>query len=184
MISLDPADRPAFDTLLHTSRGTVFPECFYSFLYNYVSSVNELSSESLGINNPQTVSHAPQSPHPPSMGTVRPNTPSPLNNANEVKTDLLPSDSDHRLERIWADYESIEPYILPESNDIADAPVKVEYTPTTNTASKPFEVRNLACETCCFCVHGLNRTSCPLNFTFLIVTPAYVRPFAMEDSQQ
>ena len=52
MISLDPSERPAFNTLLHTSRGTVFPEFFYSFLHNYVFSVNELSSDVLAINSP------------------------------------------------------------------------------------------------------------------------------------
>lgn len=141
MISLDPADQPTFDTLLHTSRGAVFPECFYSFLHNYVSSINELSNESLAINNPQIISHANQPSHPPSVaGTVRPTTSSPLNTTNEVKTDLLPSDSDHRLERIWADYESIEPYIAPESNASTDAPVKVEYMHATSSASKPFQV--------------------------------------------
>jgi phosphoinositide-3-kinase regulatory subunit 4 len=136
MISLDPADRPTFDTLLHTSRGTVFPECFYSFLHNYVSSINELSNETLAVNNPQVVLT-----HPSSVaGTIRPSTSSPLSAVNEVKTDLLPSDSDHRLERIWADYESIEPYIAPESNPLPEAPVKVEYMPSVSSASKPYQV--------------------------------------------
>ena len=46
MIALDPPARPTFDTLLHTSRGAVFPESFYSFLHNYVSTVNEVDSPS------------------------------------------------------------------------------------------------------------------------------------------
>lgn len=141
MISLDPAERPTFDTLLHTSRGTVFPECFYSFLHNYVSSINELSNETLAVNNPQAVS-----PHPSVAGTVRPSTSSPLSAVNEVKTDLLPSDSDHRLERIWADYESIEPYITPESNPPPEAPVKVEYMPSVSSASKPYQVTFHLCK--------------------------------------
>ena len=41
--------RPTFDTLLHTSHGTVLPECFYSFLYNYVSSINELLCKVLAL---------------------------------------------------------------------------------------------------------------------------------------
>ncbi|KAF9557800.1 ARM repeat-containing protein [Agrocybe pediades] len=105
MINLDPAERPTFDTLLHTSRGAVFPESFYSFLHNYVSSINELPTESL-MNHPST--------------------PSTL--------DALPSDSDHRLERIWADYESIEPYIIPEANPDAEMDVKVEYMPEDGPA--------------------------------------------------
>ena len=92
MISLDPSERPTFDTLLHTSRGTVFPESFYSFLHNYIYA--------------------------------------------------LPSDSDHRLERIWADYESIEPYITPEKveADRSETEVKIEYIPPVISTSRPFEV--------------------------------------------
>ena len=45
MIRVNPSDRQTFDTLLHNSRGAVFPELFYCFLYNYVASLNELSSE-------------------------------------------------------------------------------------------------------------------------------------------
>ena len=50
--ALDPSERPTFDTLLHTLRGTVFPESFYSFLHNHASSVNELSSDILAVNSP------------------------------------------------------------------------------------------------------------------------------------
>ncbi|KAF8958945.1 hypothetical protein BDZ97DRAFT_1839964 [Flammula alnicola] len=139
MINLDPAERPTFDTLLHTSRGTVFPESFYSFLHNYVSSINELSSESLAVNNPQYIPSQPSIP-PSVSNTVRSSTSGPLNAVNEVKSDLLPSDSDHRLERIWADYESIEPYIAPESGPPPpDMDVKVEYMPSVSSASKPFQ---------------------------------------------
>jgi hypothetical protein len=34
---------------------------------------------------------------------------------------LLPSDSDHRVERIWADFESVEAYIIPEASISASA---------------------------------------------------------------
>ena len=98
MISLDPSDRPTFDILLHTSRGSVFPESFYSFLHNYVSSVNELSS------------------------------------------DALPSHSDHRLDRIWADYESIEPYIMPENVERSEMDVKIEYMRSLISTARPFQV--------------------------------------------
>lgn len=101
MINLDPVDRTTFDMLPHTSRGAVFPECFRSFFHNYVSSINELYNESLAINNFGIISHANQPSHPPSIaGAVRPTPSGPLNATNKPKTDLLPSDSDHRLERI------------------------------------------------------------------------------------
>ena len=147
MISLDPSERPTFDTLLHTSRGSVFPESFYSFLYNYVSSINELSSESLVVSNPiGTPTHGHSSIPSTVSSNLRP-TSSNLNPGNEVKSDLLPSDSDHRLEKIWADYESIEPYILPESAPTPDMDVKVEYMPSLNSpSSKPFQVcRSFTC---------------------------------------
>jgi phosphoinositide-3-kinase regulatory subunit 4 len=141
MITLDPSERPTFDTLLHTSRGSVFPETFYSFLYNYVSSINELSSESLAVSNRTgTPIHGHSSIPSTVSSNLRPAS-SNLNPGSEVKSDLLPSDSDHRLERIWSDYESIEPYILPESAPAPDMDVKVEYMPTLNPpSSKPFQV--------------------------------------------
>ncbi|KAF4612681.1 hypothetical protein D9613_011717 [Agrocybe pediades] len=143
MINLDPAERPTFDTLLHTSRGAVFPESFYSFLHNYVSSINELSTESL-MNHPSTPSTVAQPSIPPTVSsTLRPNSSAAMNpNTNmptEGKLDALPSDSDHRLERIWADYESIEPYIIPEANPDAEMDVKVEYMPSVNTNTRPFQ---------------------------------------------
>ncbi|PPQ92492.1 hypothetical protein CVT25_010325 [Psilocybe cyanescens] len=140
MINLDPSERPTFDTLLHTSRGTVFPESFYSFLHNYVSSINELSSENLAVNNPPT-SVLGQSPIQPSLsGTVRTSSSGPLNSSgNEGKGDTLPSDSDHRIERIWEDYESIEPYIVPEADPSLDTEPGLEFMANVNTAVRPFQ---------------------------------------------
>ena len=142
MINLDPSERPTFDTLLHTSRGSVFPESFYSFLYNYVSSINEPSSETLVVNNPaNTPVHGHSSIPSTVSSNLRPAS-SNLNPGNELKpSDLLPSDSDHRLERIWGDYESIEPYILPESSPPPDMDVTVEYPPSVDSpGGKPFQV--------------------------------------------
>lgn len=145
MISLDPSERPTFDTLLHTSRGTVFPESFYSFLHNYVSSVNELSSDVLVVNSPTTILPTHMAPSM-SGSTLRPSPSGGLNSnngtgiGNEVKNDVLPSDSDHRLERIWADYESIELYITPEKVERSEMDVKVEYMPSVISTSRPFQV--------------------------------------------
>jgi phosphoinositide-3-kinase, regulatory subunit 4 len=146
MISLDPSDRPTFDTLLHTSRGTVFPESFYSFLHNYVSSVNELSSDVLAVNSPPPTALPTHIAPSMSGSTLRPSPSGGLNpNAGtgigtEVKSDAFPSDSDHRLERIWADYESIELYITPEKVERSEMDVKVEYMPSVISTSRPFQV--------------------------------------------
>lgn len=42
MLSREPDDRPSFDRILTTYRGTIFPEYFYTFLKDYVSELNEL----------------------------------------------------------------------------------------------------------------------------------------------
>ncbi|KAJ7756947.1 armadillo-type protein [Mycena metata] len=134
MINLEPTARPTFDTLLHTSRGTVFPESFYSFLHNYVSSINDLPS------NPPFSSTAPSTAAPSISGTTMRPT-SSLGTGlpgTETPPDALPSDSDHRLDRIWSDYESVEPYLVPDSMEETVMNVKVEYNSTT-TVSKPFQ---------------------------------------------
>lgn len=52
--------------------------------------------------------------------------------------EVLPSDSDNRLERIWADYESIEPYVIMESTESPKMDMKIDYV-SVNVASKPFQ---------------------------------------------
>lgn len=42
MLSRTPEDRPRFDHILSSFRGTIFPEYFYTFLKDYTSSLNEL----------------------------------------------------------------------------------------------------------------------------------------------
>jgi len=123
MIALDPSARPSFDTLLHTSRGTVFPESFYSFFHNYVSSIND--SSSIPPSPPPTVS-SPPTPHPvaPTI-SVSPTVKSTAAgqqlgpSVNDATVDALPSDSDHRMQRIWGDYESVEPYLALEASEEA-----------------------------------------------------------------
>ena len=137
MIAIDPATRPTFDTLLHTSRGTVFPESFYSFLHNYVSTVNEVSSPSLfsATATPSTV---------PSSATVSahkagPNAAPGASLNGDLPNDPLPSDSDHRMDRIWADYESVEPYLINEAVEETVMDVKIDYAPQL-VSSRPFHV--------------------------------------------
>ncbi|EED79789.1 predicted protein [Postia placenta Mad-698-R] len=127
MIAVEPSVRPTFDNLLHTSRGTVLPESFYSFFHNYVSSINELS----------TPSPFAAQPAPPVnvVNIVSPTTPSSTIKGTATP---LPSDSDHRMNKIWADFESVEPYLLTETVEETVMDIKVEYTPTAES-SKPFQ---------------------------------------------
>lgn len=141
MISLDPNIRPTFDGLLQSSQGTVFPDSFYSFLHTYVSSVNDLPPNAAP---PATVAPSISGPN------IRVAT-SPLNPQHDptsLNTDLgnpnstIPSNSDHRIERIWADYASIEPYLIPDNNSGGEQgrmDVKIEYG-RPPLSSKPFQV--------------------------------------------
>jgi phosphoinositide-3-kinase, regulatory subunit 4 len=43
------------------------------------------------------------------------------------------------MERIWADYESVEPYLAPDAAEEIIMDVKVDYTSPTSS-SKPFQV--------------------------------------------
>ncbi|TFY74461.1 hypothetical protein EWM64_g9551, partial [Hericium alpestre] len=139
MIALDPAARPTFDTLLYNARGTVFPESFYSFLHTYVASVNEPPTNSLV---PQPIVPGTSTPSTSTpTGTVKAGnaTPTPAPTADPHAT-VLPSDADHRMERIWADYESVEPYLVEEeeSGEQTVTDVKVEYAEAEET-SHPFQ---------------------------------------------
>ncbi|TDL19537.1 ARM repeat-containing protein [Rickenella mellea] len=129
MIALDPAKRPTFDALLHGSRGTIFPECFYSFLHNFISSVNELSTplpfvedSSQHQHPPQTVTRTPQNKPAPTNDNVNPSE-SPVDDRSP-----LPADSDHRIDRIWSEFETVEPYLTVEAVDETVTEAKIEYT--------------------------------------------------------
>jgi phosphoinositide-3-kinase regulatory subunit 4 len=143
MIALDPAMRPTFDSLLHTSRATVFEESFYSFLHNYVSSVNDLPTP------PPLSPTTSSTPTPHAMGpstsvssTVKlvSTTGNPIGAPLvDTSSDALPSDSDHRIERIWADYESVEPYLAPDIGTETVMDVRVTYASSVSP-SKAFQV--------------------------------------------
>ncbi|KAK0194518.1 hypothetical protein F5146DRAFT_1036233 [Armillaria mellea] len=137
MINLDPAARPTFDTSLHTSRGSVFPESFFSFLHNYVSSVNELPSVSpftsglyAGLSSSSLTSAPLQSARAPSSSLEGP--------SGDPSNEPLPSDSDHRMQRMWNDYESVEPYLVPDNTEDTVMDVKVDYSSPMST-SRPFQ---------------------------------------------
>jgi phosphoinositide-3-kinase, regulatory subunit 4 len=174
MIVLDASARPTFDTLLHTSRGTVFPESFYSFFHNYVSSINE----------PPTVLLSPPLTSPPTPHTMAPSTSvSPTvrstttyqaaASTSDIPNEGLPSDSDHRIGRIWADYESVEPYLAPDTKEETVMDAKVDFTSSSNSF-KAFEVTfsmYVSTERTWFMSWCFHRTSSPSSYTFQIGIP-------------
>lgn len=113
MISLNPSNRPTFSDILNSSqvRGVCFPETFYSFLHSYITSINEASSPALFARSSSSRTHhyLPNSTLPPSSsGAVV-----GVGSGRETWT-TVPSDSDHRMERIWGEWDSVEPILLAE----------------------------------------------------------------------
>ena len=94
MIALSPSSRPSFAALLQSSRGTIFPECFYSPIYELMTSVSDISSSSPFVRAT-----------PVDTGTlvdVR-MRPDPV----EKDPSTLPTDSDRRVMRVKAELDTI-----------------------------------------------------------------------------
>lgn len=96
MIALEPESRPSFEAALQSSRNVVFPDSFYSFFHQYISSLNELSS-----------------PSPFSRTTPPPSTGIEGRSGNGDGLPL-PSDCDRRIESIWTEFSSVMPFLVPE----------------------------------------------------------------------
>ncbi|KAF5392892.1 hypothetical protein D9757_000800 [Collybiopsis confluens] len=149
MIHLDPSSRPTFDSLLHTSRGTVFPESFFSFLHNYVSTINEVPSISpFASSASSATNHGNITPSVSAVagGGIRsaPSTSTPVvsgvGSTSGTRSDsLLPSDSDHRMERLWADFESVEPYLVTEVVEEPVTNITYDYYSTSTSVSHPLQ---------------------------------------------
>lgn len=138
MISLDPASRPTFDAALASARGHVLPECFYSFLHEYVASISE---------------RAAPFPSPSSNSTTIAPPPTPLNtNSFKSKESLtnvggageaLPSESDHCIDKLWEDYASIEPHLIPPQQlDRTVSDVRVDYDTAVPSSLKLHQVHS------------------------------------------
>jgi phosphoinositide-3-kinase regulatory subunit 4 len=57
----------------------------------------------------------------------------------KVPEAAVPRDADHKMEKIWADYESIEPYLLEDTGENTVTDIRVDYAPA-DTQGKPFQV--------------------------------------------
>ncbi|KZT00186.1 ARM repeat-containing protein [Laetiporus sulphureus 93-53] len=140
MIAVDPSTRPTFDSLLHMSRGTVFPESFYSFFHNYVQSINELSSTSAFALASPTL-HA-ITPSVSTSATVKssPTVASASGTlAGDASNEPFPSDSDRRMERIWMDFDSVEPFLtIDDAGETTVTDVRKEFS-TSSGPSKPLQ---------------------------------------------
>ncbi|KAL4253381.1 Serine/threonine-protein kinase Vps15-like protein [Abortiporus biennis] len=137
MIAIDPATRPTFDSLLHNARGTVFPETFYSFLHNYVASVNELSSSAPYPFTPSTLHSSAQTP----VST----TPTIVKSPNATTTNTTAVGNTGTAVGDDLNYESVEPYLLlpseaQEMDETIKEPIKVEYSGgSTGIIGKPLQ---------------------------------------------
>ena len=139
MIALDHTARPTFDTVLHTSRGTVFPEGFYSFLHDYVHSVCDLSEKSPFLTAPPATVGTPTTA--PTSQIPKPAQRAPLSMSQEAQGDNnLPSDSDHRMERIWSDFESVETYLGQDVDGGSAVESKTESLAAAPPTSIPLQV--------------------------------------------
>ena len=124
MIALDPAARPSFEDLLDHARDVAFPESFYSFLHNYIIAINETSSPSPFAK-----------PAPSKTGVeVLPGT-------TTEHWNTIPSDSDHRIERMWTDFDSVEP-LLAEQRVEDTVTELVPRTHVPQPISHAFQVRS------------------------------------------
>ena len=52
----------------------------------------------------------------------------------------LPSDSDHRMERIWSDFESVETYLEQDANGGSSIEGKLEPLTVAPSTSTPLQV--------------------------------------------
>lgn len=139
MISLDPKSRKTFQLILAAARDHILPECFYTFLHEYMSSIGERPSVLLRPCPP------PQ-PHIPA--TSLPGV-SPVGIAKAGKEalsgpagagEVLPVDSDYRITRIWEDYANIEVFLDESAAERTVMDVRVEYGAPLSVASSSHQV--------------------------------------------
>ncbi|KAH8119146.1 hypothetical protein DFH11DRAFT_1838620 [Phellopilus nigrolimitatus] len=138
MIAIDPSNRPTFDTLLHTSRGSLFPECFYSTFHDFISSVNDISASA-------PFSHTSSTPGAGSIaGQNAQSGGNTLDDRNilgegpQTEIAALPVDSDRRMTRVWAEFDVVEPYFSIDEEDMETTTVKVDYA-TNYSSFKPIQ---------------------------------------------
>lgn len=136
MIALEPSERPTFDAILHTSRGSLFPDCYYSTFHDFISSVNDISASSPFSNVVDTTSKI----------STQTSLQARTEEDKAVAADLvhmdaafLPSDSDRRILRTWSDFDILEPHFSLDQEDMESTAIKVDYA-TNYSSFKPTQV--------------------------------------------
>ncbi|CAE6436166.1 unnamed protein product [Rhizoctonia solani] len=118
MIALDPEARPSFAIALETYRGSVFPESFYSFLHEYVASVNEISSPSVFEPKPSHTpnaleGHVAAAAAPSGTGpTAVPTAAGGSGLETSSYESALPNESDARIDQLWNEFAILEPHLI------------------------------------------------------------------------
>ena len=130
MISLNPFERPTFAALLEQASTSAFPSSFYTFLHSYILSVNETASPSPFANGAN-------------KNIAQWKVPTLSSSIENDAWATIPSDSDHRIERIWTDFDSIEPILVPQEGNISGRQeaegIKSEALERTVTLSSPLD---------------------------------------------
>ena len=142
MIALNPADRPSFADVLDSARDVAFPEAFYSFLYTYVISINETSTH--------TVFARTASAQARFGGISATGTTDGANIGVAIGPEswgMLPSDSDHRIERTWSEFDSIEPILL-AGEPIEHTVTRLPHPSKVSLTSRPIQVSHTKLSVC------------------------------------
>ncbi|EJD02926.1 uncharacterized protein FOMMEDRAFT_123012 [Fomitiporia mediterranea MF3/22] len=129
MVAIDPTIRPTFDSLLHTSRGNIFPECFYTVIHDFISTVDDISASTPFFCTSNTsgggVTPGQSLQARPTLSTMSDEKTS-IGEESRDELNPLPNDSDRRIMRIWAEFDVVEP-CFPPSDDMQTTAVKVDY---------------------------------------------------------
>lgn len=135
---MDPSARPSFDSVLHTSRGKLFPECFYTTFHDFISSINDISISTPFYNTSNTSGGGatPVQARPQTLDEKSSVTDDPQEGSN-----ALPVDSDRRITRIWSEFDVVEPCFT-DNAGMGMSTIKVDYT-TQYTSFKPIQVHTL-----------------------------------------
>ncbi|SCZ98267.1 BZ3500_MvSof-1268-A1-R1_Chr3-2g06260 [Microbotryum saponariae] len=135
MVSRQPSQRKSCKDYLDESKGTVFPEVFYTFLHPFLAGLNEGSS--IGAEGGMNVNPASTGITTTTLGgeTLAPRS-------METSTSLR-SDSDDKIERVWNEWEMVMQYLeddLVASTIINKDANVVEPTPVPGTPAETFPV--------------------------------------------
>ncbi|KAG8859720.1 Serine/threonine-protein kinase [Tulasnella sp. 330] len=120
MLALEPASRPTFSGALRDARGNTFPDSFYTFLHQYIASVNDVgvpvTSSTSPFNRTGNASAGnPSTEHVPAQAGI--------SHSDSVAS--IPSDSDSRMEKIWSDFDELEPYLVEDNSEATIMELKV-----------------------------------------------------------